>query len=202
MNLVVRALAPVALLACLPLGCSSEPAQGPATGGVAAGAGAIGASVAFHLASLGARDVVLADKGRVASGATAKAMGGVRQQFSTAAEVRLAQADTPRGNIEDAFKPADKVFEARYSTVMCHNAQMEPRSCVAHWEGDKLTVYTPTGGIANCHHDIARDLGIPDEKVRVVCHYIRSSLVADLASTQHQSPHAIVTPMSPGPPPG
>jgi len=35
---------------------------------------------------------VLADKGRVAGGATAKAMGGVRQQFSTAAEVRLAQA--------------------------------------------------------------------------------------------------------------
>ena len=59
---------------------------------VVAGAGATGASVAFHLASLGARDVVLADKGRVAGGATAKAMGGVRQQFSTAAEVRLAQA--------------------------------------------------------------------------------------------------------------
>jgi sarcosine oxidase subunit beta len=35
---------------------------------------------------------VLADRGRVAGGATAKAMGGVRQQFSTAAEVRLAQA--------------------------------------------------------------------------------------------------------------
>jgi sarcosine oxidase subunit beta len=48
--------------------------------------------VAYHLASLGARDVVLADRGRVAGGATAKAMGGVRQQFSTAAEVRLAQA--------------------------------------------------------------------------------------------------------------
>jgi CO/xanthine dehydrogenase Mo-binding subunit len=77
-----------------------------------------------------------------------------------------------RGNIEEGFKNADKVFEARYSTVMCHNAQMEPRSCVARWEGDKLTVYTPTGGIANCHHDIARDLGIPDEKVRVICHYM------------------------------
>jgi sarcosine oxidase subunit beta len=59
---------------------------------VVAGAGATGASIAFHLASLGARDVVLADRGRVACGATSKAMGGVRQQFSTAAEVRLAQA--------------------------------------------------------------------------------------------------------------
>ena len=59
---------------------------------VVAGAGAIGASVAFHLASLGARDVVLADREHIASGSTSKAMGGVRQQFSTAAEVRLAQA--------------------------------------------------------------------------------------------------------------
>jgi sarcosine oxidase subunit beta len=59
---------------------------------VIAGAGAIGASIAYHLALRGARDVVLCDVAEVASGATAKAMGGVRQQFSTAAEVRLAQA--------------------------------------------------------------------------------------------------------------
>jgi sarcosine oxidase subunit beta len=58
---------------------------------VVAGAGAIGASVAYHLALLGASDVVLCDRGEVAGGATSKAMGGVRQQFSTRAEVRLAQ---------------------------------------------------------------------------------------------------------------
>jgi sarcosine oxidase subunit beta len=58
---------------------------------VVAGAGAIGASVAYHLALRGARDVVLCDRGEVAGGSTAKAMGGVRQQFSTAAEVRLAR---------------------------------------------------------------------------------------------------------------
>ena len=59
---------------------------------VVAGAGAIGASVAYHLALRGARSVVLADLGQVAGGATGKAMGGVRQQFGTEAEVRLAQA--------------------------------------------------------------------------------------------------------------
>jgi sarcosine oxidase, subunit beta len=59
---------------------------------VVAGAGAIGASITYHLAERGVRDVVLADVGEVAGGATGKAMGGVRQQFSTAEEVRLAQA--------------------------------------------------------------------------------------------------------------
>jgi len=59
---------------------------------VVAGAGAIGASIAYHLALRGADDVVLADVGEIAGAATGKAMGGVRQQFTTEAEVRLAQA--------------------------------------------------------------------------------------------------------------
>jgi sarcosine oxidase, subunit beta len=60
---------------------------------VVAGAGAVGASIAYHLVRRGTGDeVILCDRAEVASGATGKAMGGVRQQFSTAPEVRLAQA--------------------------------------------------------------------------------------------------------------
>ncbi len=77
-----------------------------------------------------------------------------------------------RGNVEEGFRKADFVFEDRYTTTYVHNAQMEPRVCVASWEGDKLTLYTPTQGTSNCRHDMARDLGIPDEKVRVICHYM------------------------------
>jgi len=79
---------------------------------------------------------------------------------------------TRRGNVEDGFKSADHVFEDRYSTSFVHNAQMEPRASVAAWDGDKLTVYTPTGGIANCRTDMARDLGIAPDNVRIVCHYM------------------------------
>src|SRR5262249_24498121 len=77
-----------------------------------------------------------------------------------------------RGNVDEGFKGADRVFEDRYSTSFVHNAQMEPRACVAQWEGDKLTVYTPTGGVANCRTDMARDLGIAPEKVRVISHFM------------------------------
>ena len=58
---------------------------------VVAGGGVVGASIAYHLARKGARDVVLAEAGRIASGASGKALGGVRQQFSSAPEVRLAR---------------------------------------------------------------------------------------------------------------
>ena len=59
---------------------------------VVAGAGVVGAAIAYNLALRGARDVVLADRGRVAGGATGKALGGIRQQFTTSAEVALARA--------------------------------------------------------------------------------------------------------------
>ena len=58
---------------------------------VVAGSGAIGASVAYQLALLGADDVVVAERDAFASGSTARAMGGVRQQFSTPEEVVLAR---------------------------------------------------------------------------------------------------------------
>ncbi len=51
----------------------------------------MGASVAYHLALLGADDVVVAERGELCSGSTSRAMGGVRQQFSTAEEVVLAR---------------------------------------------------------------------------------------------------------------
>jgi len=82
---------------------------------------------------------------------------------------------TRRGNVEDGFKSADHVFEDRYSTSFVHNAQMEPRASVAAWDGDKLTVYTPTGGIANCRTDMARDLGIAPDNVRIVCRYMAAT---------------------------
>ena len=60
---------------------------------VVAGAGAVGASIAYHLVRRGTDDeVILCERETIASGATGKAMGGVRQQFSSAPEVRLAQA--------------------------------------------------------------------------------------------------------------
>jgi putative selenate reductase molybdopterin-binding subunit len=77
-----------------------------------------------------------------------------------------------RGDIEGGLESADRSFEDRYTTAFVHNAQMEPRAAVAAWDGDKLTIYTPTGGIANCRTDMARDLGIAPDNVRVVCQYM------------------------------
>jgi xanthine dehydrogenase molybdenum-binding subunit len=92
--------------------------------------------------------------------------------LSLNAQNQAQPATTRRGNVEDGFRASDVVFEDRYTTAFVHNAQMEPRSCIATWEGDKLTLYTPTQGISNCRSDTARDLGIPQEKVQIICQYM------------------------------
>jgi CO/xanthine dehydrogenase Mo-binding subunit len=77
-----------------------------------------------------------------------------------------------RGDVEAGFKDADRVFEDHYSSPHINNAQLEPRVAVATWEGGKLTVYASTQGIANCRTDIAKDLNMPADKVRVICQFM------------------------------
>ena len=48
------------------------------------GGGVIGASIAFHLAARGMRDVIVVEKSSVASGATGKSSACVRQHYTTA----------------------------------------------------------------------------------------------------------------------
>lgn len=58
---------------------------------VVIGGGAIGTSVAFHLAEAGVDDVVLLERGALGGGSTGRAAGGIRAQFSDALNVAIAQ---------------------------------------------------------------------------------------------------------------
>ena len=77
-----------------------------------------------------------------------------------------------RGNIDEGLKAADRVFEDQFSSPHINNAQLEPRVAVALWENGKLTVHTPTQGISNCHTEMARDLKLPPENVRIICEFM------------------------------
>ncbi len=54
------------------------------------GGGVIGSSIAYHLTRRGCRNVVVVERNTIGSGSTAKAAGGIRQQFSCESNVRLA----------------------------------------------------------------------------------------------------------------
>ena len=84
---------------------------------VIVGGGVIGCSCAFHLAEAGARDVVLVERGALASGSSSRAAGGVRAQFSDELNIRIglrsleAFADFPRRpGYEIDLKPVGYLF--------------------------------------------------------------------------------------------
>ena len=58
---------------------------------VIVGGGVIGLSTAYHLARAGVRDVVVVEQAEFGSGSTCRAAGGVRAQFSDAANIELGQ---------------------------------------------------------------------------------------------------------------
>jgi sarcosine oxidase subunit beta len=61
----------------------------PAAEVVVIGGGAMGTSIAFHLAEAGVRDVVLLERDELGTGSTCKAAGGVRAQFSDRINIEL-----------------------------------------------------------------------------------------------------------------
>jgi sarcosine oxidase subunit beta len=63
---------------------------------VIVGGGIIGASIAYHLATRGVRDVVVLERDQLGSGSTGRNAGGVRLQFSTEINVRLSLRSLPR----------------------------------------------------------------------------------------------------------
>ncbi len=59
---------------------------------VVIGGGVVGCAIAYNLAKLGLTDVVLVEKGYLACGSSGRCAGGIRQQWSTPENARMAMA--------------------------------------------------------------------------------------------------------------
>jgi xanthine dehydrogenase YagR molybdenum-binding subunit len=81
-------------------------------------------------------------------------------------------AETNAGNFQAAFDGAPVKLDATYTTPDQSHAMMEPHASVAAWEGDRLTVWTSNQMIDWGKGDLAKTLGIPKDKVRLVSPYI------------------------------
>ncbi len=80
--------------------------------------------------------------------------------------------DTAVGDFSGAFAQAPVQLDATYTTPDQSHAMMEPHATTAVWEGDKLTVWTANQMVAWGVGDLARTLGIPKDKVRLVSPFI------------------------------
>jgi xanthine dehydrogenase YagR molybdenum-binding subunit len=84
--------------------------------------------------------------------------------------VNKEPTDSARGSV-DAGTVRARV-QAVYTTPMEHHNPMEPHATVAEWHGDALTVHDATQYISGVQTTLAKTLGIPPEKVRVLCPYV------------------------------
>jgi xanthine dehydrogenase YagR molybdenum-binding subunit len=78
-----------------------------------------------------------------------------------------------RGDYERGLAEADVVVEAEYRTqVVLHNS-METHQAVVEWTGDEaVEVHISTQYIWGIRDAVAEGLGLPGDKVRVVCHFM------------------------------
>ncbi|HVV58731.1 MAG TPA: xanthine dehydrogenase family protein molybdopterin-binding subunit [Gaiellaceae bacterium] len=74
-----------------------------------------------------------------------------------------------RGDLEQGLAQADVVVEAEFRTSVVVQSSMETHQSVAHWVGDRLDLYISTQYIWGVREGVARELGIPADRVRVVC---------------------------------
>lgn len=111
-------------------------------GVVIAGAGVIGASIAYHLVQRGMRDVVVLDRaGGLGGGSTAKATGGFRAQFASEIDVRLsllAREELRRfeeeTGVDSGYRPHGYLFLARSQEELdaLRDAQAVQHACGLH----------------------------------------------------------------------
>jgi len=77
-----------------------------------------------------------------------------------------------RGDVAKGFTEADLILEENYRTACEIHTPMELHGCVAHWEGDRLTLWESTQGVFAIQSEIAAILGLPLAKIRVIGHYM------------------------------
>jgi CO/xanthine dehydrogenase Mo-binding subunit len=77
-----------------------------------------------------------------------------------------------RGDVAKGFAEADLVLEETYRTACELHTPLERHGCVANWDGDNLTIWESTQGVYGVQPTVARTLGIPLSKVRVIGRYM------------------------------
>ncbi|TMK76674.1 MAG: xanthine dehydrogenase family protein molybdopterin-binding subunit [Actinobacteria bacterium] len=77
-----------------------------------------------------------------------------------------------RGDVDKALAEADVVVQAEYRTQTVLHNSFETHQSVCEWRGDSLDVYISTQFIWGIRDEVAGQLGLPPDKVRVVCEFM------------------------------
>jgi xanthine dehydrogenase YagR molybdenum-binding subunit len=81
-------------------------------------------------------------------------------------------AESHRGDVEAGLAAASRRIEASYETAPQYHNAMEPHAIVAAWDGDTLSVDTPSQGLAMAQGRLAGLFGISPDKIHIRSPYL------------------------------
>jgi CO/xanthine dehydrogenase Mo-binding subunit len=84
----------------------------------------------------------------------------------------LGEWDIDRGDVDAAFAAADVVVEGSYQTQTVDHAYLEPEAGVGWLDDDGVLNLRVATQVVEHYRDVARILGLPEAKVRVIAPYL------------------------------
>ncbi len=91
-----------------------------------------------------------------------------------------------RGDVEKGFAEADVVLEETFYTSVQIHVPMETHASVVKWDGDQLTIWESSQGVYDAVlFPAARALGMPFNKIRVICKYMGGAFGSKLELGKH-----------------
>lgn len=84
----------------------------------------------------------------------------------------LGEWDIDRGDVDAAFAAADVVVEGSYQTQTVDHAYLEPEAGVGWLDDDGVLNLRVATQVVEHYRDVARILGIPEARVRVIAPYL------------------------------
>lgn len=77
-----------------------------------------------------------------------------------------------RGDVEEGFEDAEHVFENTFRFSRVQHYSLEPHVCMAHYDGDRLTMWSSCQDPFTLREHLAGIFNLPLSKVRVIVPYV------------------------------
>jgi len=80
----------------------------------------------------------------------------------------LGYSTIVKGDADTAMAQAEVTVRSRFVVDASHGVPIEPRAVLAHWQGDRVTVWSSTQVPFEARRGVARTMQIPESNVRVI----------------------------------
>ena len=87
-------------------------------------------------------------------------------------EKKGSDKNNVQGDPDQGLADAAVTVDRFYHTPSQSNSAMEPHVTLAHWEDDKLVLYTSNQMLASCKQQVMDALDLNKDQVQLIAHYV------------------------------